>query len=136
MGQISVLPDFQPPPRVRETRMIEGSPPLEHLLLRREDGRDRSVPPDQVLNHAILHHGPAGVGQAAVRQYQRIAAAIDDQVTVARQLEVTGVFPKERDRHNRAALERPALPMRQLDDRLKAQLAQIGWMIEIERPAI
>ena len=84
MGYICVLADFQPPPRMGEIRIKVSSPNLEQLLLRPEDGRDRSVPSDQVLNHAILHHRPAGVGLAAVRKNQCIAAAIDDQVARSR----------------------------------------------------
>ena len=109
---------------------------FEQLLLGGKQRRDRSMPPDQLVDHALLHGRLPGVGRTAVHMHERIPAAIDDQVAVPGHFDIAGILPEEGDGDHLSPVELPAVSMGQLDHLGKPELAQQRQVIEVERAAI
>src|SRR3989449_4174003 len=66
VGEESVFPDLQPLPRRRQAGMHGERPHLLKLLLGSEDGGDRSISFDEVVNDALREGGATGVGRTTV----------------------------------------------------------------------
>src|SRR2546421_8450324 len=105
VGEESVFPDLQPLPRRRQAGMHGERPHLLKLLLGSEDGGDRSISFDEVVNDALREGGATGVGRTTVDMHQRVTASVGDQITVPWHFDVTGVFPEEGDRGDTPALK-------------------------------
>src|SRR5207245_3509693 len=101
-----------------------------------EDGCDRSISLDEVVNDALREGGGTGVGRTTVYMHQCVTASVGDQITVPWHFDVTGVFPEEGDRGDTPALKWEGFAVSQLDHAGEAQFSQQRRVVVIQLSAV